>query len=61
MSPQLFASCYSESDAARTDHFANAFVCENVVQVMTFENLQLKPFCHFLFDYLCPINNLSVM
>ena len=38
-------SCYSESDAARTYHVDNAFVRDDVVRVMTFESLQLKPFC----------------
>ena len=33
----------------QTDHFAEVFICENVASgyddVMTFESLQLMPFC----------------
>ena len=40
---------YTESVADQTDHFADALVRENVAfgcdVVMTFENLQLMPFC----------------
>ena len=40
---------YVESVADQTDHFADAFVHKNIVysyeEVMTFESLQLTPFC----------------
>ena len=40
---------YKESVANQTDHFTDAFVCKNGAyhygDVMTFENLQLTPFC----------------
>ena len=32
MSPKLFTWHYIEGVADQTDHFTNAFVCENVVQ-----------------------------
>ena len=40
---------YAESTVDQTYHFAYAFVLENVAQsyddVMTFQSLQLTPFC----------------
>ena len=50
LSPAVFAWPYTESIADQTDHFAEDFVHENIVysygdNVMTFENLQLTPFC----------------
>ena len=43
MSPQLFASCYTESDSARTDHFAKLMLL--LGRHFDVRNLQLKPFC----------------
>ena len=40
---------YAESAADQTDHFAYAFVCENIVHglddVMMFESLLSTPYC----------------
>ena len=42
---------YAENTADQTDHFADAFVCENVLycydtgDVMSFESWQSTPFC----------------
>ena len=40
---------YAESTADQTDHFADAFVCENIAHgledVMMFESLPSTPFC----------------
>ena len=41
MSPELFAWRYMESAADQTDHFADAFVCNNVAygyDFVTFES-----------------------
>ena len=45
MSPELFAWRYMESGGAQTDHFAAAFFAKKLRAAMTFESLQLAPFC----------------
>ena len=49
MSPPLFARRYNtESVADQTDHFADVFVSENVLNsydVVTFESTHPTPFC----------------
>ena len=45
--PVINMTLYAEGAADQTDHFAVAFVCENVAHdnFMTFKSLQLPPFC----------------
>ena len=44
----IYMTLYTESVADQTDHFADVFVCENVVyrhDVLKFESLHPTPFC----------------
>ena len=48
----MMLHAHTKSVVDQTDHFANAFVCEKVMygfeifdDIMTFESLQLAPFC----------------
>ena len=49
----MMLHAHTKSVADQTDHFANVFVCENLMYgydivttlIMTFESLQLVPFC----------------